>query len=482
MNAAGPLPASAVRLQRRVLRFVGQLGLVPAGPLVVGVSGGPDSVCLLHVLAATANSLGTSLRAAHLNHGLRGAESDADQEYVVALCSRLGVPLVAEKVDLKSGRRRHSPLEEAAREARYAFFARAAADAGAPAVAVGHTRDDHLETVMLHLIRGTGTRGLRGLEPHSTWSAGPGSKVRVEVLRPLLEVRRAETADYCRALDLRPREDSSNLSPALLRNRVRLELLPLLRGFNPAIDDALARLARIARDDLAVVEAEAARLWPELARRVPSGIALDREKLASAPAGVRRALLRQALVALLGDTRDVGLRHVEALMELAGAPAGKQLSLPRSVSVAAGYGELLLGIGTPAGPPRLEGVYPLQVPGETRLPGWRATAGVHDAPALAGARADAGGLEGWFDLDLAGTELVVRGRCPGDRFQPLGMSAPKKLQDFMVDERIPRSRRDAVPLVCSAAGIIWVVGHRTDERFKASEHSRAVLRLRFAPV
>ena len=207
-------------LEQRVRSFIQEHNLVSNGQaLLVAVSGGQDSVCLLQVLHQLQSELGIKLHIAHLDHQLRGKESDGDARYVAGLAKRLGIPFTIEKGNVREYQKEHGiSLEEAAREVRYKFLAEVAAAIDADRVAVGHTLDDHVETILLHLIRGTGTRGLRGLQPVTRWGTAEKG---LTVVRPLLEVRRDETARYCSSHRLRPRQDASNLSLAPLRNRVR---------------------------------------------------------------------------------------------------------------------------------------------------------------------------------------------------------------------------------------------------------------------
>ncbi|MFH1486014.1 MAG: tRNA lysidine(34) synthetase TilS, partial [Chloroflexota bacterium] len=223
-------------------RFVRERELVPTGATVlVGVSGGPDSVCLLHLLSRLRDKQAVSLHVAHLNHLLRGTESDSDAQCVSRLARRMGIAATVASRDVKSYQlSHHCSLEEAAREVRYAFLAEVAGQVGASRVAVGHTLDDQVETILLHLIRGSGVAGLRGMHAATRWhSQATGASLLL--IRPLLMVSREETAEYCLGHGLSTCEDLSNRSASLLRNRVRSELLPLLRSFNSNIDTALLR-------------------------------------------------------------------------------------------------------------------------------------------------------------------------------------------------------------------------------------------------
>jgi len=278
-------------LEERVLDFIREHNLIPGRhPLLVAVSGGQDSVCLLHILSRLQHELDVKLHVTHLDHQLRDAESDADAQYVSDLAKQMGIPATVERRDVRAYQaQRRISLEEAAREVRYSFLAEVAGSIGADRVAVGHTTDDHIETMLMHLIRGTGTRGLRGLQPISRWRSSINS---LTIIRPLLEVSREETAEYCRCQHLMPRIDVSNLSLSPLRNRIRRQLLPLLQSYNPGVVQALLRTARIVDDDLAFLEKESARLRGEIAQRQGNTIVLDKAKFLELPSALQRHLLR----------------------------------------------------------------------------------------------------------------------------------------------------------------------------------------------
>ena len=465
-------------LPRRVLRFIREHNLVRGNePLVVGVSGGPDSVCLIYILASLSETLGIKLHIAHLNHLLRSAESDADAEYVSSLAHELGIPATIERREVKAYQKEHRlSLEEAAREVRYAFLSELASSLGADTVAVGHTADDQIETILMHLIRGTGLAGLRGMQPLSTMRSSGG--VELKILRPLLEVRRAETEAYCAAQGLSPRSDSSNLLPHQLRNKIRSQLIPLLREYNPDIDKALLRMASAADSDLAYIQAGIPHLWDSVVRERIDGIAIDREGFAQLHPALRRHLVRSALQRLLGDLQDIESVHIESLLDALAKPVGKKLSLPRGLAFHGdyGYGLITTNKTLPCPFPALEGEHRLKIPGETELCGWKVRSSILNRRPKKGSEEE---LKACFDLDVVGKELTVRGRRRGDRFQPLGMESPKKLQDFMVDAKISRSRRDHVPLVCSPQHIIWAVGWRIDHRARVTPSTKRVLCLEF---
>lgn len=468
------------QLPRRVLRFIREHDLCAgSATLLVAVSGGPDSVCLLHLLLQLRSALGVKLHGAHLHHQLRGAEADADATYVVWLSKQLDVQMTVEQRDVRGYRAKRGglSLEEAAREVRYSFLAEVAAAVGAGVVAVGHTADDQVETILLHLLRGSGLEGLRGMRARSRWPL-PGTEL--ALVRPLLGVGRGETQAYCAAVGLSPRSDSSNRWPNLARNRVRTELIPLLESFNPGIRQALLRIAAAADADLGYIEEAVLPLWGPVVSEDGAGAAIDNKAFSELPPSLQRHLLRAAIRSVAGDLRDIGAVHIEALLQALARPAGKSLSLPQGLAF---YGSpdrsLLTTAEAPPCPlPLLHGEHRLNIPGETSFAGWRVRATVLDSwaetPPDASTRA-------YLDFDVAGSKLVARGRRRGDRFQPLGMGETKRLQDFMVDAKIPRWWRDRVPLVSSPEHIVWVVGYRIDHRARVGPWTRRILSLEFSP-
>ena len=469
-------------LAQRVLHFIQKEHLVSTPScLLVAVSGGPDSVCLLHILAELREKLGITLHIAHLNHKLRGAESEADARYVSELAHRLGIPVTTEERDVKAHQaRQHISLEEAAREVRYTFLSQVAQAIGAEEAAAGHTADDHTETILMHLVRGTGIKGLQGLKPRTQWQLAGNS---ITIVRPLLQISREETAEYCRQHHLAPRIDTSNLSLSPLRNRIRHQLLPLLKSYNPQVAEALQRTARIAGDDLGFIDQQCLQLWAEIAQKQGNVIIIDKQRLLKSPSVLRRYLLRMSIEKLVGNIKDIEMRHIEDIMSILTKPAGKRLDLPGGLIFAVEYDRYMLTQDRESlSPfPPLEDEFPLKLPGETTLPGWRIEA-IITGPSIVKGKGIGlinNDLTAHFDLDKAGDRLSVRSRQRGDRFQPLGMSQPKKLGEFMIDAKIPQAWRGRIPIVCSQKHILWVVGWRIDDRAKVTEGTKRILCLRF---
>jgi tRNA(Ile)-lysidine synthase len=465
---------------QKVLDFIRVRKLASRGEkLVVAVSGGPDSVCLLYILSGLCRELGIGLHIAHLNHQLRGAESDTDAKYVSGMARRLDIPATIESRDVKAYRKKKRiSLEEAAREVRYNFFAEIARTVGAARVAVGHTADDHIETILMHLLRGSGTRGLRGLLPISPWKSAAGN---LTIVRPLLGLSREETVAYCRRHHLKPRTDASNLSPEPFRNRIRHYLLPELRKYNPKVAEALLRTAGIAADDLDFIDKEVDRRWHEVAREQKDAVVIAKKGFLALPPTLKRYLLRRSIESVLGTLKDIDAGHIEDVLNALDKPAGKAIGLPFGLSFTIDYDRYVLAKDTASlcPFPVLENEIALHIPGVTRVRGWTIQAAVLSPYEIRTGEGKINDFIAYFDFDRTGSQLTVRSRRPGDRFQPLGMSRPKKLNEFMIDARIPQQWRERVPIVVSPEQIIWVVGWRIDERAKVAGKTSKMLCLEF---
>ena len=452
--------------------------------LVVGISGGPDSSALLRCLSRLRQQHDLHLHAAHLNHDFRGEEAEADARFAAELADNLALPATVERRDVLvyQRERRISSFEQAARELRYSFLAEVAEGIGAAAVVVGHTSDDLAETVLLHILRGSGIHGLRGMSESSSWPF-PEEGRALRLFRPLLNSTKAETENYCRELDQEYRVDSGNYLSRFTRNRVRQNLLPLLASeYNPQVRESLLRLSRTAAVELDYLEAEVERLWPTMAEVEDGTVVFHRPSLLTVHPALQKLLFRKGFTRLVGDARRLGERHLDAMLELAQSNiAGRSLDLPNGLKMHRTYDQLRLSQDPdlPCPLPVLEGGHPLAIPstGSEQVVWeagpWRVSLrvdsfssptidGIHARPASerVGVATGQTSLTAYFQRATLGEELEVRTRHPGDRFQPLGMTGEKKLQDFLTDARVPREWRDRVPLLVDRRGIAWVVGYR----------------------
>ena len=471
-----------MNLHEAVRHTIRRYGLLPQGTRVsVALSGGGDSVALLLLLSEMAEAEGFHVGgAAHLNHQLRGTDSDADEEFCRGFCAGLGVPLHVERIDVAAlARASRVSVEQAAHDARYQFFTRAADRTGASVVAVAHTKSDQAETFLLRLLRGSGPRGLSAMHPRSGL-----------VVRPLIGTTRDEVRAFLDARQAAFQTDSTNDDCAIPRNRVRHELLPFLETrFSPGIVEVLDREAAIAREDAEYLDAQALAAAERMISRTPAGVELSADAILAQPPAIARRVIRLAQQVASGG-RFAGFDAVEAIMRFAVSKSSGPLDLPgHRVNRRGETLVLVKSVGRPGFDVPVEFAYPLEVPGLVEVPeaGCRISADIGNVtegqaathPGVEQGRSDQAVLEAGR---LTGP-LVVRNRRPGDRFTPLGLGGRKKLQDLFVDAKVPRNERDTVPVIVDSAGeIMWVAGHAVAEDFRVTDRTRAVVILKRLPI
>ncbi|MBN1955135.1 MAG: tRNA lysidine(34) synthetase TilS [Anaerolineae bacterium] len=470
--------------------------LAPGDVVVVGVSGGPDSLCLLHLLRELQATYRLQLYVAHLHHGVRGKEADDDAAFVAALAQQWQLPVTVERQDvLAVAREQQLAFEEAARRVRYAFLGRVAGQVGATRIAVGHNADDQAETVLMHWLRGAGLAGLRGMLPATALSsyrlfqppadsdAGP-----LTLIRPLLATPRADVEQYCAAHGLQPRFDRSNLDTTLFRNRLRHELLPLLETYNPNVRQRLCHTAAIVAADYDLLERLRDAAWRETVRQESEqAVIFDRAAWLAQPLSIQRALIRAAAYRLRPQLRDVGFIHVENGRRVAEeGTTGAQSTLPDGLMLQVGYDSIVVaGEGRvpsftgPVLPPGKELLVAL--PGQLALPNqpWALEASLPRRWSLAEIEANRDRWTAWLDADRLAAPLLLRSRRRGERFRPQGMAghAPK-LSDWMTNAKIPRAWRDRLPLLVAGGEIAWVCGWRVSEMAVVGPETRRAARFR----
>jgi tRNA(Ile)-lysidine synthase len=464
----------------RVRQFVRSHDLIgPDTRVIAAVSGGSDSVALVHLLRGLADAGELRLAGlAHFNHQLRPSAAN-DERFAAGVAASLGLRFLSGGEDVAArARRERRSIEDAARTARYEFFDAARGHFPAEAVALGHTRDDQAETVLLRLTRGAGPRGLAGMHPRN----GP-------YVRPLLGCRRQELRAWLDERQLPFVEDETNQDVGIPRNRVRAELMPLLAArFNPGIVDVLADQAELARDVSVWMDAMAAELDSRIVgRSTRAGGAMMREidvdGLRAAPLALRRALLWRVMSEVAG-ARPIAFGHIDAALRLINGPGetkadfpGQRLERIGGTVVLTGRRPGAEGRQPPDEPSNLFR-FPLSIPGEVILPeaGWVVSA---DTAASATAGNGSGNDVALVRSDLCRGWLAVRNRRPGDRFRPVGLDGQKKLQDYFVDRKVARNERDAVPLVVDESDrIVWVAGFGIDEAFRVTDPAQAVIILK----
>jgi tRNA(Ile)-lysidine synthase len=450
--------------------------LVPDRPIVVGVSGGADSLCLLDSL----HRLDYPLWVAHFDHGLR-PESAEDARAVARIAQEMRLKFVMGSGDVRAmAAQAGLSLEEAARKARYHFLFEQARACQAQAVAVAHTANDQVETVLMHLLRGAGLNGLRGM---STRAILPEWDAQIPLVRPLLEIWREETEAWCAVHQLTPLRDPTNWDTTFFRNRLRHELIPYLQSYNPNVKEVIWRMTQVLGGDWEVLAGEVERAWQRCwLRDGPHWSVLHLTQVQDLPDGLQRAVLRRAVDRLRPGLRDIDFGLVERAVNWLREPAsGHWLELAAGLQVWAEEGRLYITENHQL-PQEWPQIGPkevlLTVPGEVRLEqGWtlRAERRARRGNPERGQLVAAGGGRVLLELSVELNPqalvlpLIVRALRPGERLTPLGMGGHHmKLSDFFVNCKLPQRARAGWPLVISGTEIAWVTGLRLGEKFKVN--------------
>ncbi|MEW6671238.1 MAG: tRNA lysidine(34) synthetase TilS [Thermodesulfobacteriota bacterium] len=455
----------------------------PGDSVLVGVSGGPDSVALLHVLNILARQLSINLGVAHLNHSLRQKDSDQDAAFVEALANKLNLPCYIHKADTRAYQRRHRlSTEEAARQLRYAYYNSVAETHRFDKVAVAHHSDDNAELVLMSLFRGSGPLGIAGIPPvrHAM------------IVRPFIEVGRAEIMDFLNRNGLQYVYDRSNEDDRFLRNKVRRQLVPLLKKeYNPMVVDALNRVSAILRSEDEWMEAMLTPLYDQAVAAVREDqTVLLVTRLRPLPEAAVRRIVRRAVAAAKGDLRRISFKHIRAITGLMGPARTGRLDLPDRISVRRDGDHLVFSkesiplrlIEGASGATRstaTEPAYEYEIGGpETVLV--REIGRYLKFEAFEGNRPDirqSGHSAAFFDMDRLHFPLKIRNVRPGDRFTPLGMTGSQKVKKYFIDNKVPRAERYRCPLLLSAGKIIWVAGHRIDDSVKVLPTTQRILKV-----
>jgi len=452
-----------------------------AGRILLAVSGGCDSTALLYVLMTLRGEgiIQCPLICAHVNHKLRGAAGDRDEEFVVRLSKRLNLPVVTRSVDVPAFAKENKlSIETAARQLRIESLLDIAGAHGCDWIATGHQKNDNAETILLRLSRGTGFRGLAGIWPVRRFDKD------IRFARPLLCVGRDELADYLEKKNIEWRKDHTNTDVRYRRNFIRHRLMPALqRQCTASLVDLLSELAEHAGSFYHNVCSRADTAWPKLAKVADGKIALDIKQLFGEDEAVRVELVRRCLVLLGCGERKLTERHYATILELARSGAGgRVITLPDGCIAEREQGKLVFQRPTEntKEPARLSRSFRIRVPGRTRFGGYLVEAKLlkMQQDVLDALKTGKTRFEEWFDLDKITLPLTIRPRKVGDRFRPLGLRGEKKVGKFLTASKIPQSLRKKILVVEDGEKIIWVWPIRISEKVKLDDKTRNVLQLR----
>ena len=436
--------------------------------VIVAVSGGPDSTCLLYILNGLKEELGITIVGAHLNHCLRAVEADKDEEYARKTCKNLNIDFYSRKVDVhRISEEKNISCEMAGREIRYQFFQDLMTDLNANKIALAHNANDQAETILMRIMRGTGIEGMVGIKP-----------VRDKIyVRPILHLSRTEIEKYCELNNIIPRIDKSNLEKIYARNKVRLDLIPYMKeNFNPDIINTLNRLSDILKVDNDYLENISSEKYKKHCVIDEQMVIIGKSAFLEHLSIISR-IIRSALLQVNHNLYNFEKIHISNIIELQKHNTGKNIMLPHNIIVENCYGNIHIRMNTKANEIN-ENQYPLIVNEENTINSLNKVVKIEVIPRLQFKEIKGNDYIVYFDYDKTEAPITFRYRKHGDRFIPLGMKGSRKIKDFFMDLKIPKDKRDEIPLICFGEDIGWVVGYRISERFKVSKDTKNILQIR----
>jgi len=456
--------------------------------ILIALSGGPDSVCLLYLLCELKKELGFKLHLAHLNHGIR-REAAGDVNYVRQLSRKFNIPLTVAKRDIpKIVKEKGGSIEMVARDIRYHFLTKTAKEVGANKIALGHNQDDQVETFLLNFLRGAGITGLSGMPAKRKLE--PAKNKSIFIIRPLIKTSRKEILAYLSKKGLHPRFDSSNLDSVYKRNKIRLKLLPLLKNeYNPNIKNVIARTTQIFEEENAFWQNYLKTIFKNIVTKAKKGIQLDVRKLLTQAKAVQNRVIQEALKQFSGDLKGVSFEHIVAIRKLCRREQGRKvLTLPGGLQAVKDYGALILERCRPE--PSYFFELSVKTPGENlfsdlssklevRLQNYNEN---NIRRFINKMRSVSVGekFEAIFDKDKLKFPLIIRNKRPGDRFQQLGFSDFTKLKNYFINKKIGLLERKKIPLLIDSQGrIAWVIGNEIANWSKVTKKTKKILRLKY---
>lgn len=458
----------------RVLKTIEKNGIIKKGDsIVVGVSGGPDSVCLLHILSSLKEDFNLKLVAVHINHMLRGIESNRDEDFVKKLCKALNIELKSIHVDInKISKEKGISLEEAGREERYKNFEMVADRIGADKIAVAHNKNDQAETVLMNIIRGTGLDGLKGMD-----------YIRGHVIRPLLDIERSEIEAYIFEKKLDTVTDSSNLETIYARNKIRLDVIPNIdKLFDSNLVKSIDRMNRLIKDDIDFIDTKAKRSYfNAVLRKENEEVELLLGKVKRMHIALKRRVIRKAIQEVRGNVKGIESVHIESVLDIINTGrVGSRVDLP-GIKIGRTY-ESIRFYKTQIKPESFEFEVLINIPGHTEIGD-----GKHliEAKIISDYEVSdykwikARSLNQFFDYDKLCEGINIRKRKEGDFFKPINSNGTKKLKEYFIDNKIPREIRDNIPLIAKEREIIWIIGYKISDKFKVTENTKRVLQLSY---
>ena len=455
-------------IRKRFLKFIKEKNIVKSGDkILVGLSGGPDSVCMLNLLCSIRDEEKIEVAAAHINHMLRGEEADKDEEYSKRLCESLGVRFFSKRIDInKYALETGKSSELAGREARYDFFNEIINKINFNKIATAHNANDQAETILMRIMRGTGLEGLGGIPVEREG----------KYIRPILFMKREEVEQYCKENNLNPHIDATNLERIYSRNKVRLDILPYMKNnFNPNIVETINRMALLLQDDNEFIEGEVNKAYKDNCFEKENGIVISKNLFNIHSAIVTR-VIRKALFKINKSNYDMEMKNIEDIIELSNLGTNKRVDLPKDIYAENVYGDIII---------RKKEYIKNKLSNELTL---NKKDILHnevifdeyiinfDLVNNKDIKQENDELIKKFDYDKI-NNVTIRYRKDGDRITPLGMKGSKKLKDIFIDMKIPQEKRNKIPLIQFDDDISWIIGVKMSDKFKITKETKKILRI-----
>lgn len=457
----------------KTLSTIEKYNLIENGDKVIlGLSGGPDSVCLLHILNRLKEVLDIEVYAAHLNHQIRGMEAQKDALYVSQLCESLGITFFVKSMNVPQYCKENKlSLEEGARKLRYEMFFELKEKLNANKIAIAHNMNDQAETVLMRMMRGTGLQGLKGIDYIRDGI----------IIRPLLEVERSEIESYCEEYKLNPRIDSTNLESIYTRNKIRLELIPYMRdNFNSNITESIVRMSNSLRSDNDFIEEEAFKKFKEVAFINGYNLEVNLQKYVNLHKSLKSRIIRHAIKYVLGDTNFIDQKHIEEVIELEGEnKVDKKIILPRGLFVYRQKNKLIFTTKEIV-LEEIEFSYKVPKNGFVKINEANIIIETETMPINRYKALKRDKSLKWFDCNKIKGGIIVRNRKSGDKIK-LSMGS-KKLKELFIDLKIPKEERSKVPVLQDDNGILCVGNFRNSESYKIDETTKEVLKICFKRI
>lgn len=458
-------------LKNKVLSVVKQYDLIKKNDnIVIGVSGGPDSMALLYVLLEIKKELEFNIHIVHINHGVRGVDAKSDQLFVEGKARELGLPYYTKNVNMvEYGKQKGISAEEAGRELRYGFFREVLAKVGGGKIAVAQNMNDQAETLIMRFFRGTGVDGLKGME----FSVG-------DIIRPILGIGRGEIETYIGKNNINTVLDKTNLMPIYTRNKIRLELIPYIEeNFNPNIVNTLWRTSTISTVDSNFLEKYSKERYTNIVKKEDKdNVTLDSRKFLGEDKSIQQRIIRNAILGVNNSLQGISEAQISSVLNMFLADeTGREYHLSNNIIARTSYEDLIIEKNKFKG--EKDYLYNLEMKGITNLEGLGYSFHVR---LLAREELNMINKEKNvrnFDFDKIKGDLRIRNRKNGDRIIPFGMKGTKKIKDYFIDEKIPKELRDKVPLILDDENILWVVGYRTNEIYKVTEDTKMILEIEY---